>query len=801
MLKNYIKMAWRSLKKNGLTTWINIGGLVLGLGGSLFIGLFVLDELAYDQHHRDRDRIYRLTSTYEKQGTLYQSALTTGRVASDVAREFPEVLYATRLMREDEAFLFSKEIAYKEKIIYTDSFFLKVFDIDLLIGNKNKCLGDLSSVLISKTMALKLFGDSWSQQDLLGQTLSVDGRIPLTITGVFDDFPEHSHFRSNLFATVPTGHKEWMDDTSEVYTYVLLGENTKADDLDKKIKSQSVRFNPDEVDEKRQLSLQPITKIHLYSIYDDENAEVGSIKSIYALLLVALFLIGVTVSNFANLYTASSLNRLKEVGIRKAIGALGNQLRQQFLLETILITSIALSIAILAVIALLPVFNEFTGKRLSPVNLLDSNVVFFTSVITLAISLGAGLYPSIYLSRFKVIEALKGVNTRPASFMGWRKGLVAIQFSVSAVMIMLSIVALKQVDLIYKKPVGFDKENIITLANPYMLGSTDKIISLKSQLLAVPGVEHVSITGYTPSQSRWGNLIVTFPGRNENSNYTQPATWLTVDEGFIKTMGLTLVTGRNFLENHKQDQESIIINETAASQFDLNTNGKNPIGMELSVKNEGETVYRHYTVVGVVADFNFGSLYQTIKPVIIKVGYHRFEMALRLTSEYSQQRLLSDIEHIWKKNLPAIPFEYSFIKDRFDRLHQSDIVSSKIFTSFCLVTVIISAFGLFSIVTYSITNRTKEIGIRKVLGASESSIALLLCAEYVKVLLISYLLTLPLAWLITDLWIEDFAYKAEVSWWIYAATAIILTLMTVATLGYQSINAALNNPIKQLRSE
>ncbi len=800
MLKNYIKIAWRSLKKSSLTTLINIGGLVLGFSGTLFIGLYILDELAYDQHHRNGDRIYRLTSTYEKEGTVYQSAQTTGHIASDVVREFPEVLHATRLMPEDEVFLFSKEMAYKEKIIYTDSSFLQVFDIELLSGNKYTCFSNPSSILISQSMALKLFGENWRQNNPLGETLSLDGRIPLIITGVFKDFPEHAHFRSHLFATVPTGYGDWLENNSKVYTYVLLGENTDTNHLDKKIKSVTDRFNAGE-NEKKQIGLQSIASIHLYSILDDENAEVGNIRNIYALVLVTLFLIAITVSNFLNLYTANSLNRLKEVGIRKAIGALGIQLRQQFLMETFLITSISLIIAIMVVISFLPLFNELTGKNLYPEHLLNFNVILFTSLLTLAISLGAGLYPSMYLSRLRTIEALKGVITRPKSFMGWRKGLIILQFSVSGVMIVLSIVALKQIHLIYEKPVGFDKENIIALANPYMLGSLDRIITLKSELLTIPGVEQVSITGYTPSQNRWGNSKITFPGRNENSMYAQPATWLTVDEGFIKTMGLTLLAGRNFRENHEQEKEVVIINETAAREFNLNANGKDPVGMELSIRNEGEDVHQHFTVVGVVRDFNFSSLYQPVKPIIMKVGYHRFEMALRLSPNHSRQESLSGIGAIWSNALPGVPFEYSYIKDRFDRLHRSDIVSSKIFTFFSLLIVIISAFGLFSVVTYSITNRTKEIGIRKALGASKRSIALLLSNEYITILLISYVFTLPVAWFISTKWIEDFAYKTEVSWWVYILTGIILMITTAGTLGYQSIKAALSNPINQLRSE
>lgn len=799
MLRNYLTIAWRSLLKNRLTTFINIGGLVIGIGGSLLIGLFVLDELSYDQHFDNSERIYRATTTHVKEGIVYHSAQTNGGIAADLLQQFPEIQHATRLLPEDEVFLFTKETAFKEKIIYTDSSFLNVFDIHLRSGNRHNCLSTPSSIIISETTALKLFGNNWSEQSILGETLAIDGRIPLIITGVFTDFPEQSHFTSHLFASVPSGYGNWLSDKSKVYTYVLLATHHKPDELDRKIKT--TRLNTTDENRMEQISLQPVTRIHLFSSFEDENARLGNIKNIYALLLVSLFLIVITVSNFINLYTASSLNRLKEVGVRKALGALSKQLRTQFLIETSLITLIALSVALLIVVAILPVFNELTGKGLSPASLLNSTILQFVAILSLSISLLSGFYPSVYLSRFKSIEALKGVKKKVSPIMIWRKGLVVLQFSVSAIMITLSIVALQQVNLIQNKSLGFDKENIITLANPYMLGSTEKIVALKNELLTVPGVEQISITGYTPSQNRWGNQKITFPDRNENSIHAQPATWLTVDEGFITTMGLTLIAGRDFLDNHEHDREAIIINEKATDQFNLNNNGKNPVGAELSVKNDAEPINQNYTVVGIVKDFHFGSLHDKVKPIIMKVGYHRFEMALRLATGHLQDKTLSRIEGIWKMNLPLIPFEYSFIKDRFERLHKSDIVSSKIFTAFCLVTVFISALGLFSIVTYTITNRTKEIGIRKTLGASEKSIALLLSGEFLMVILISYILALPFSWLLTNRWISDFAYRTEISLWVYSITGFTLIVITSSTLGYQSIKAACTNPINQLRYE
>ncbi|HEY5823852.1 MAG TPA: FtsX-like permease family protein, partial [Cyclobacteriaceae bacterium] len=444
---------------------------------------------------------------------------------------------------------------------------------------------------------------------------------------------------------------------------------------------------------------------------------------------------------------------------------------------------------------------QVTGKKLFVKSLLNENVLYFITCLILTTSLLAGFYPSIYLSTTRTIEALKGIKKGMTNSINWRMGLIVLQFSISAIMIVLSVVAYKQIRLINNKHLGFDKENSMTLANPYMLGSTDKILGLKNELLTIPGVENVSITGYTPSQNRWGNLKITFPDRDEKSLYAQTANWLTVDESFIKTMGMNLVAGRNFFEDHDHDKEVVIINEKAVSQFKLGTNGKSPIGGELSFNDVRENRYKHYTVVGVVADFNFGSLHDPIKPIVMKLGYHRFEMAVRLSSTYQKAETIGQIESMWKKHLPAIPFEYYFIKDRYDNLHKSDVAASNVFSFFCLETVILSALGLFSMVTYTIVNRTKEIGIRKLLGASERSIVLLLANQFAKLVVASYILGLPIAWMLSNKWLADFAYKIEISWWVYFSTGLVLILVTVLTVGYQTIKASLANPVDNLRYE
>ncbi|MBE9461938.1 ABC transporter permease [Dyadobacter subterraneus] len=776
---------------------MNVTCLTFGIAGALMIALYVADELKYDQYHKRKDSLFRITSKYKQEGSEYLSAQTDGNVATTMLQKFPEVERTTRLLSKDDVFLYHNATAFKEGIIYTDSSFTKVFAIDLLAGSQATCLINPSSIIISRKIAKRLFGNGWKKKSVIGQTLSLDGRIPLNITGVFESFPSHSHFESELFASVPTGHRDWMGDKSKVYTYALLATNANVELLKSKLKMHKELSGSGNTE----LNLQPITKIHLFSNFGDENGYVGNIKNIYSLVFVSLLLLIMTLANFVNLYTAGSFGRLKEIGVRKAIGAVNRQLRYQFLLETAISTLLAILIAVLVVLFFLRDFSAMTSKRFAPESLLDANILSLLFGFFVVIPIIASFYPSLYLSSYKAMDALKGKVKEKHSIFGWRKGLVVLQFSISTIMITLSVVSYHQVSFLNNKSLGFDKENIITLSNPYMLGSIDKIVAFKNHLLTIPGIINASITGYTPAQNRWGSPKVTFPSRDQHDRLAAPANWLTVDEGFIQTMGIQLISGRNFSHVHENDIQSIIINETAARHFTKNAREKDPLALELSIQNERDSVYATYKVIGVVKDFNFGSLHEVVKPVVMKVGYHRFEMALRLSPERSRQEVLRQISMIWKQNNPEIPFQYDTLKDRYDLLHKSDTTSSRVFLVFCILIVIISGFGLFSIVAYSIFNRTKEVGVRKVLGASELGIVLLLSKEFRNPLIASYVLALPAASIIANKWINDFAYKIEISFWLYGITAFVLFIMTGLTLGFQSVRAAAANPIDNLRSD
>jgi len=797
---NYFRIAIRTLLKNRLATLVNLTGLTTGLAGILLIGLFVLDELSYDRHYKYADQLYRITSTYVRDGQSYNSAQTYGDVASSLDG-LPEIQQVVRVMPEDEGFLFIGKKAFKEKIRYTDPEFIQVFDLDLVKGDPTTCLKNPSSLLISESCALRFFGKGWKNASILGMDVALDGRITMTITGVFRDIPRHSHIRSDLLGSLPSGHEDWMRPGSKVYTYALVHEEANLDNLRLKVQDLSSSMMSETEGHQVQLNFKPVTDIYLFSSLEDENAAQGDLKNIYSLLLAALFLIVTTVTNFVNLNAAYAFRRLKEVGIRKVLGSYLWQLRAQFLMETTIISTTAMCVALGCVTVALPLFNQLTGKNLLAGDLMTFNVLVLITGLTIGISLLAGLFPSAYISTKRAADALRGAKGSVSGTLALQRGLVVFQFAISCIMIILSTVAVRQVNLINSKPLGFDKQNTIVLANPYMLGSTAKITGFRNELMTLDGVENVSITGYTPFQERWGNLRLTFPDRDVRSSYAHPANWLMVDEGFLGTMGIQLIAGRDFLEIHEHDKGSIIVNETAVGQFGLNEDGKDPIGAELSVRNEDEDRNESFRIVGVVRDFNFGSLHEPVKPIVMKLGYHRFEMALNLSSIYPTQQTIEEIGAIWSKTLPAIPFEYSYIKDRYDRLHASDTAASRLFLIFCFSTIVISVLGLFSIVAYEIATRKKEIGIRKLLGATVWNISAQLSRRFLMLVSTAYFVALPFSWMLAREWIADFAYQTEISWVIFVVAGVAIFVVAVLTLGYQSIRASMANPIDNLRQE
>jgi putative ABC transport system permease protein len=783
--------------RNKVTSCINILGLIVAFVGSILMITYVVDEWKFDGHHAYKERLYRVVSRYDKDGYDHASALTPAPLAEILQNEFGEVQATTRLMIPDDAFLLSNNDWFKEKIIFTDSAFLNVFDLTLLQGNRLTCLSNHSSILISQSLSVKLFGQDWQLKSIIGSVVKIDGTTSMTVTGVFADMPSHSHFHSSAFATTPAGQNSWMDVRDRVFTYVLIREHSDSDILQNKIEAFISRLDEHHPVAGARYEFQNITDIRLYSDVDEDLASGGKIQEIYTLILITVFLIFSSGINFVNLYTAQTLSRQKEIGVRKVLGALGTQLRLQFMVETSCIVSLSVGFAFLTAYALLPSLNDLAGKTFHATDIFSIPVVLTHLVLAVTTIFIVASYPAIYLSSRKPMEALKEMVSVQGRY-GLRKGLIVFQFTLSSIIIILTWIALRQMNFVHHKSLGYDKDRIVIVQNTYMLGNIERIKAFRDALIDMPVVEHVSISGYTPAQDRWEKFRITFAQGGEQSGI--PANWMLVDEGFLHTLGIQLLEGRNFSENHSADERSIIINEKAVSALNLRADDQSPLGKALYFK-DGDGPAQPFQIIGVVKDFNFSSLHNDVTAVVLRAGYHRFEMAVRFHERASQGEALIEVVDVWKKFAPNIPFEYDFLEERFNLIHKSDSVAASLFLNLSSMTIIISLLGLFCMTTDAFFRRTKEVGIRKVLGATDRNIMWMLLVGFFKLILMACMISVPLGWLLAKAWLNTFAFRVEITWWTFAGTTIGVMILAFLTMSYQVFRASRMNTVKNLQHE
>lgn len=794
MLHSFLKTTLRSFFKTKLSSFINVTCLSIGLAGSLFIYIYVIEEFRYDRHYENVDRLFRVISYY--QGGTDQTATieTPSELSISLLNEFAEVEAATRMLKTDKGFLFAGDAAFQENIIFTDSSFLKVFGFEILQGNQRRCLSRTHSIIISERMAVRIYGQDWRTRNIIGETLSIDGKFDYTLSAVFKDFPEESHFHANLFAT---DSPNLFSSTRKVYTYALLKENASHQQLSSKLGRAFTDKDWFIRGKYSSFALQAVADIHLYSDLNEENNSHGTIGNVYTFLLIGFFLLAICSINFINLYLANSNSRLKEVSVRKVMGGSRRQLFLQFLLEPILITALSMTVAVILVFSLLPYFNQALNQTLSFSSISSWTGVSSLLAMTLVIGVLTGIYPAAAV-------AFKASGAASKDKSGWRgawiqNGLVTSQFVLSGAIIVLTVVAFQQVQLIQNRDVGYQKDNVLLLQNVNMLGGLHELASFKNQLLRMNGVEGASISGYTPAQNLWGRLRLTFPAKDHSDAASLPATWLIIDDQFLPTLGMELLEGRNFSDNPEFEKRNVLINESAARQFQLQEHG-GPLNKEISFADEGTNSVNSYTIVGVVRDFNFGSLHEPIKPVLMTFGFHRYEMIVRVNAGQSRN-VIANISQLWKQYLPRVPVSYNFLTDRYNKSHEADISAGKLFSMFCLLTIVVACLGLFGLVSYATSQRTKEIGIRKVLGASAWVIIAIMSEKFLRLIAIAFLLSLPLAWALARDWLEAFAYKVQVSAGVFLLTGAFIFSVTLVTVVCVTARAARANPVDSLRCE
>jgi putative ABC transport system permease protein len=808
MLRNYFKIALRNLKRQKVSTSINIVGLAIGLATCILIMLYVQDELSYDRYNEKADRIFRVALKVRLNGEDVGGPMMGPNVARDLKQDFPEVLKATRIRNLESEFISYGTTSFKEDHLLTaDSSFFDVFTIPFLKGDPKRALTEPNTVVLTEETARKYFGN----QDPIGKVLSFGSeKTPYRITGVVRNIPMNSHFRFNMLASL-AGYQEqhtgWIYSIN-FYTYLLLPEKYDYKQLEAKITRLAetrigselqdwLKLTPKQFREKGDdfgIFLQPLTDIHLYSPFGrTELSPGGNILYLYVLMAIAAFMLLIACVNFMNLSTATAVRRSREVGVRKVLGSVKGQLQQQFLIESVLLAMVALLVGLLLVSLALPFFNQLTGKALTVSLLANSSVAAGLVAGAVLVGLLAGSYPAFYLSSFKPVLVLKGRVTAGRGSFNLRSGLVVFQFFITISMIIATVTADRQLRYMQTQKVGFDREQVLVIHDTHMLRNNETVF--RDKIMRSPQVIMESISGQVPVGNSINDNTPVRP--KENPDQSVMSRFYYVDDAYIPTLGMHVVQGRNFSKSFPTDASAVILNETAVRALGWQ---QNPIGRELIGHTDDNGVKVYYRVIGVVSDFHFESLKQKIGPLVMFLGKNSGNILVKTRTERLPE-FLASLKQQWASFSPAAPFSYSFLDDRFEQVYVSEQKIGQVLTLFSSLTIFIACLGLFGLATYTAEQRTKEIGVRKVLGASVASVVALLSKDFLKLILIALVLASPIAWWGMNQWLEEFAYKVTIDWWIFALAGLLAVGIALLTVSFQSIKAALMNPVKSLRSE
>lgn len=807
MLTNYFKIAWRNLMKKKAFSFINITGLAVGMTCCLLIAAFVTDELSYDRYPTQASQLYRVQLHLTENGGLSEFSHVDAGVGPGIQAAFPEVLASTRLIKWNEVFMRYQDKQFKEQAIaMVDANFLAIFSIPLLEGNQETALQEAGSIVVTKSLAQKYFGNS----SALGKTILFGkGQEARKVTGVIDKVPDNSHFHFDAFlSTADLGIKTPTWSNVGYYTYLVLNKDVDPQKLEAKFPQLVAQHVVPEVQHDMGVSLaeaqksvdtfqfylMPLTDIHLHSASTYELEANGDINSVYVFSILAVIILLLAIVNFTNLATAGAASRSKEIGIRKVIGSVKTQLIKQFLTESTVLTFLALLLAVLATGLLLPLFNTLAGKTIS----LDALISVKNAAVLLAFGLFvgilAGAYPAFLLSFSKITAVLKGGSALQTSHRSnFRSGLVVFQFAISSALIVATLVAYQQLNFMQNKKIGFDKDQVLVIQDSYLLGSNEAVF--KQQLQQDSRVVQASLSANIPvGVSNTEGTQIYARSENSTERHAEISTSIyRVDEEYLKTLGMKLTEGRAFSKSFSTDSTATILNETAVRELGL---GKtSPIGKKIVRSGQ-----REFTIIGVVKDFHYASTRQKIAPLMMLLGHNSGAIIVKVKAA-DVADVVASFRKQWEAFNPAAPFTYSFLDERFAFLYQAEQRTSQLFAVFALISIVIACLGLFGLAAFSAEQRTKEVGVRKVLGASVMNIVALLSSDFLKPVLIAILLAVPIAWLAMNRWLESFAYRIHITWWVFALSGLLAIVIALVTVSYQSIKAALLNPVKSLRSE
>ncbi len=803
MLRNYLLVAFRNIKKQKFYAILNILGLGIGIASCLFIILYMADELRYDRFHTKADRIYRVGLVGKIAGQEVQTTNTCPPMAFTFIEEFPEVVNATRLyIYDDEEVVRYEELAInEEKIYYTDSTFFEVFDFKLLEGDPFTLLDEPNTVVLTESMVKKYFG----QESALGKTLLMGtDRTPNKVTGIMEDPPSHSHFHFHMLRSMASLEYSrspvWLDNS--FMTYLVLNKEASPAALEAKFPEVVKKYVGPDIQQMLGISveemfaqggnygyfLQPLTKIHLHSHLSNEIEPNGDILYVYIFAAIAFFIIIIACINFMNLSTARSGNRAKEVGIRKTLGTLRNRLVGQFLTESVLYSLVAALLAVCIVILLMPSFNQLAGKAFSVESLIQPWLIGSLLGLMLLVGMVAGSYPAFYLSSFKPAEVLKGKLKAGMRSGSLRSVLVVFQFTISIGLIICTLLVFQQLKYTQQKNMGFDKENLVVITGLYRLKEGQQE-AFRQSLLGHAGVLNASISNSVPPGV---NNTTIFRAKGTEEDHIMGT--YHVDYDYLPTMQIELAKGRNFSKDFPTDTVALLLNEAAVREFGY----EDPLNQEILYFNHDKPVV--YKVIGVMKDFNFESLRQQVRPLALMLTRSGSNMSVRV-SPGDLSQTIQELETIWNRFASDEPFEYSFLDEDFDALFRSEQRLGNVFSVFTSLAILVACLGLLGLAAFTAEQRTKEIGIRKVMGASVVNVMVLLSKDFTMLVLVAFVIAVPVAYFIMRHWLQGFAYRIDMNMAPFVLAGVLALILAWLTVSWQSFKAARVNPVKSLRNE
>ncbi len=810
MFKNHIKIAWRSLKKQPFFTFLNIFGLAIGMAGSLIIALYIYDELSFDTMFVDTDRIYRINTDFKFGGAAEQLGEVSEPFGATLKRDCPQIEMTTRFRNIGGVLIRRNDVTENVKELnsaYADSTMMKFFGLNLLVGDSNTALAKPNTLVMTQTAAEKHFGIN----NALGQAMVLNNSQTYTVTGIIEDLPKNSFLRDHSifismssFTDAQVGH--WG--SHNYFTFVKLIPSANIAEIEPVLNTMLGKYlipwvqvyYPGMTEASflasgnyGNYSAMPLTDIHLHSNMKGELSPNGSIQNIYILSFIALFLMVLASVNFMNLSTAYSLKRAKEVGVRKTLGSQKTDLIRQFLTESGLIAFISLIVAIGVAFLVLPMFNELANKDMS---IPFASPFFWVLLITSTLLLGlvSGIYPAFFMSRFVPVKVLKGISSQSVGGGNIRNSLVIFQFAISVFLIVGTLVVYRQLSFIQNKELGYGKDQVLVITDVF--GAGNQMQAFKEEVKQLAQVKTATLSGFLPTPSTRSNSTFFKEGAREQENAINMENWR-VDHDYISTIDLEIIAGRDFDPKIPADSTAAILNESALIVLGLKPD--EALGTRVS-SDLGEDNANYLTVIGVVKDFHFNSFREPIQALCLSIGTFADAMAIKLNTQNISASVAS-IENLWNKIAPGQPFNYYFMDESFNNTYQAEQRLGRIFIIFTVLSILIACLGLFGLATFNAEKRTKEIGVRKVLGASVSQITYRLTVDFLRLVGLGVLIALPIGWFSMNQWLQDFSYRISIGWEVFLIATFLAVAIAVLTVSYQSIKAAVVNPVKSLRTE